>query len=298
MGIITEIKGFSIHDGPGIRTTVFAKGCPLRCKWCCNPETQKLQPEVWFIAKRCGECGDCVKVCPEGAVSMDKENKIDRAKCTQCMKCVEACRNRALEKIGMGITPEDLAEKVKKDLPFFVRSGGGVTVTGGEPLFQPDFVSRLFELCHQNKISTVLDTCACTRPDILERVLKHTDMVLLDLKIMSPEEHKKWTGVSNELILENARIIAKKTPVRVTFAVIPGANDSEENIRQTIEFTKSLGIKHIDVLPFHRLGASKYQYLGRESPFSDFDDPSEEKVKEVLDMIKSCGLEATNRRLI
>lgn len=297
-GIITEIKRFAIHDGPGIRTTVFAKGCPLRCRWCSNPETLKPYPEVYFIAARCAECGECTKVCPEDAIGMDKAHKIKRVRCTRCMLCVDACRYGALQTVGTKVTVEEVMEKIVEDYPFYVRSGGGVTLSGGEPLYQSDFASRLFEICHEKNISTVLDTSGYAKREDVERVIKHTDIVLLDIKHMSPTEHKRLTGVSNELILKNAELMASRCEVRISLPLILGVNDSEENVRQTIELGKSLGIKYIDVLPFHRLGESKYRFLGLKSPFSNFKKIPDEKVNDIVKMIESYGLRATKGRLM
>lgn len=295
-GLTTEIKRFATHDGPGIRTTIFVKGCPLGCKWCSNPETQKPYPEIYFIARKCQECGECAKACPEDAITMDKERKIDRDRCTLCMRCVEVCKYGALEKVGVEVTPEEMAEKIEEDYPFYLRSGGGMTISGGEPLYQPDFTAQLCELCHEKNISTVLDTCGYAIAEDVKRVLKHIDVVLLDVKHMSPIEHKKWMGVSNELILENAKLMSSICDVRISLPLVPGVNDSEENLIRTIEFTKSLGIKYIDVMPLHKLGTSKYQFLGLESPFSDFDKVPEEKIDEVLRLIESYGLKATRER--
>lgn len=294
--VITEIKRFATHDGPGIRTTVFIKGCPLRCQWCSNPETQKPYPEIYFIAKKCAECGRCTEVCPEDAVSMNKKQKIDRQKCTLCMLCVEACKYGALEKVGREMTPEEVAEKIAEDYPFYVNSGGGVTVSGGEPLYHPGFTSRLLEICHEKNISTALDTCGYAKPEDVERVIKHVDIVLLDLKHMSPREHEKWTGVSNELILKNAELMASRCNTRISLPLVSGVNDSEENIKRTIEFAASLGIKDIDIVPFHRLGESKYQFLGLKSPFSAFKKISDKKVSDAVRIAESYGLEATKGR--
>lgn len=296
--VITEIKRFATHDGPGIRTTIFLKGCPLRCKWCSNPETWKPSPEIYFIARKCRECGQCLEACPENAISMDKEHKIERNKCTLCMQCVEACKNGALQKVGTMMTPEQVAEKVEEDRPFYLRSGGGVTASGGEPLFWPDFTARLFEICHEKNVSTAMDTSGYGKREDVEKVLEHTDIVLLDLKHMSPAEHKKWTGESNDIILDNARLMARKCEVRVSLPLVPGVNDSEENLTRTAEFMQSLGINHIDIEPLHRLGESKYEFLGRQSPFSCFQPVTEGKLSDAVRIVESCGIKATKGRMI
>lgn len=296
--VITEIKRFATHDGPGIRTTVFVKGCPLRCKWCSNPETLNPHPEIYFIARKCKECGECLKVCPENAISMDKGHKIDRGKCTLCMRCVEACKNGAFQTVGIGMTPEDVAEKIAVDYPFYVHSGGGMTISGGEPLSQPDFTARLFEICHEKNISTVLDTSGYAKRSDVEQVLKHTDIVLLDLKHMSAREHKRWTGVSNRLILENAKLMAAMCEVRVSLPLVARINDSEENVREMVEFMLSLGIRDIDVEPLHKLGESKYEFLGLKSPFTDFQRITDERLDDIVRIIGSYGMKVTKGRMI
>ncbi len=297
---VTEIQRLSVHDGPGIRTTVFVKGCPLRCKWCSNPETWNPHPELYYIAKKCVECGKCVQSCPENAIGMDKRRKIDRQKCTLCMLCVQACKNGALEKVGREVTPKELSEKIKEDYPFYVRSNGGVTISGGEPLYQPDFVSQLLKICHEEGIHTCIDTSGYAELKNVKQVLKHVDLVLLDIKQMDSVTHRKWTGVPNELILKNAELMASECEVRISLPLIAGVNDSEENMRKTTEFAASLGIEYIDVLPFHRLGASKYEYLGLKSPFSDFRGMSsvawDKRVDRVIESIKSHGLKTTKGR--
>ena len=157
--VITEIKRFATHDGPGIRTTVFVKGCPLRCQWCSNPETQNPYPEIYFVASKCQQCGKCKEICPEDVIDLDRPERLDRSKCTRCMLCVQTCRYEALEQVGEEVTTEEAARKVLEDSPFYAHSEGGITLSGGEPLSQPEFAARLFEICHQNNVSTVLDTC-------------------------------------------------------------------------------------------------------------------------------------------
>lgn len=298
IGVITEIKCFAVHDGPGIRTTVFVKGCPLRCKWCSNAETWYVGAQIFFHTKKCKGDGECGKVCPEGAISMDNPQRIDRQKCTLCMLCVEVCKYGALEKVGTEVTPRQVAEKIEEDYPFYARSNGGMTISGGEPLYQPDFTLELLKICHEKGIKTCLDTSGYAKPEDVRRVIKHVDMALLDIKHIDPIKHAEWTGVSNELILKNAKLIASECETRVSLPLIPGVNDSEENLRRTIEFTASLRITCIDVLPFHRLGEGKYQALGLKSPYSDFEELTSEKVNEVIKMIESYGLESTRGRSI
>ncbi len=233
-GIITDIKRLETHDGPGLRTTVFVKNCPLRCKWCANPETQKPYPELFFIARKCQSCGECVEACPQDAISMDKKPTIDREQCTLCFQCVAVCKNGAWERIGIEITPEEVVKEIAQDRPFYARSNGGVTFSGGEPLSLPDFTAEVFRCCQENGINTCLDTCGYARAESVEQVLEYTDLVLLDIKHMDTVKHQEWTGVPNELILSNAELIASKRRVRISLPLIPGVNDSTENIRKTI----------------------------------------------------------------
>ena len=297
-GIITNIQRLTIHDGPGIRTTVFLKGCPLRCVWCDNPETWHEYPEIFFYDIRCVECGRCVKACPLGIVTMDKANKIDRAKCTLCMKCVEACLYGALQKVGEEVTAEYVVDEVAKDSLFYRNSGGGVTLSGGEPLYQPVFTAEIFKLCKEKFIHTTLDTSGYASREAVRQVLKYTDLVLFDIKHMDPEKHKKYTGVSNELILENAEFMADKVEIRIGIPLIPGFNDSEDNLKKTAEFAASIGVKWIDLMPIHKVGAQKYKFLGLEPPYSRWEKIPDEKVGEIRKLIESFGLRTTIGRSV
>lgn len=290
------MKKYAVYDGPGIRTTIFAKGCPLRCSWCSNPETWTLHPQIYFKAEKCREYADCVEVCPVNAVTMDNNNKVDRKKCTHCMKCVEECGSGALTVVGEKVSPGEVMEEIEKDIVFYRRSGGGVTISGGEPLFQPHFTSKIFQLCHEENIHSVLDTSGYGDPEDVKRVLRYTDLVLLDIKHMDPETHKEHTGVSNRRILKNAELMTNESEVRISLPLVGNFNNSKENIKKTIEFASSLGVEYIDVEPFHKLGEKKYEMLGIESRFPDFEEISAQEVNEVLEMIRSKGLKATKNR--
>jgi len=296
VGLITQIKTLAMHDGPGIRTTIFFKGCPLSCIWCSNPETQQKYPEIYFISNRCRHCGECSKACSENAILQDDNQRIDRQKCNRCMRCIEVCPGNALERVGIEVTAKEVAKKMEEDVPFFKRSGGGVTLSGGEPLLQPEFSFELVRLLHEKGIHTCLDTSGYGSSELVKEVIEYVDLILLDIKHMNPEVHRKWTGVSNELILKNAQIMAAKRKVRISLPLIPGVNDDIENIEETIKFSKALGIQSIDIMLFHRLGTSKYQFLGLKSRYDQFGTTSDGQVDRITKMIKSSSLDASNER--
>lgn len=294
-GIIFNLQRYSIHDGPGIRTTVFLKGCPLRCLWCQNPESQSAQPEIFFDREKCKGCGTCVKACPKGAIEIkDGKSRTNRQLCKGIGKCAEVCPNGARNLIGRYATAGEVFKEVKEDEIFYWRSGGGVTLSGGEPLAQPEFVIALLKLCKDAGINTALDTSGYTKWGTFKRVLEYVDLVLYDFKHMDPVEHKKYTGVSNELILDNVRRIHHELSITILARVpiIPGYNDSVENIKATARFIAKELDKSVKVhlLPYHRLGEVKYERLERPGkPFS-VKPPSEEHMAELKKIVESFGL--------
>jgi len=300
-GIIFSIQRFSIYNGPGIRTAVFLKGCPLRCLWCSNPEGINPNLQIIFRRENCTNCGECVSACPFGAITMSKEKKIkiDYKHCNLCMKCVDACGyRRALEKVGEEITAEEVVKEVMKDIPFFKNSNGGITLTGGEPLFQIDFAKEILKICKEKSIHTTLDTSGYTKLSDVEKVIDFVDLVLLDIKHMDSHIHKKFCGKPNEVILENAKWLAKNTKVRISFPLIPGFNDSDENIKKVAEFAAQLKVEVIDIEPLHKLAEIKYKDLGMESPFRLWKKISDEEVAKVREIIESYGLKTTKGRTI
>jgi len=294
VGCVFNIERFAIRDGPGIRTTVFLKGCPLRCLWCANPESISPVPQLFYFENLCTRCYRCVEACPNKATTKTQDGaiKIDRSLCKACGKCVEVCPNKAREISGKPMTVEQVLEEVKKDALFYQNSGGGVTVSGGEPTLQPDFLWHLLQRCQESGIHTTLDTSGFVKPEILRRVLEHTDLVLYDIKHMDPAKHKELTGVDNRLILENARMIAAMgKPMIIRVPLIPGHNDSKENLKALAEFMLSLGLKRVDLLPYHSLGKIKYYRLGMEYKLSDLKPYEGDEIAKIKADLESYGLQ-------
>lgn len=297
VGSITDIRKFSTHDGPGIRTTIFLKGCPLRCNWCSNPETQKAYPELYFIPKRCNTFGACVDICPEGAINIENKSIIDRSKCNRCMKCTRACPHGAYKEIGRKASVGEVMVECEKDLPFY-QSDGGITISGGEPLYQPDFTIALFQACREKQLSTVLDTSGYGDAVVVEKVLPLTDLVLLDIKHMDSDKHMEGTGVPNEVILQNARLMAQKVRIRVSLPLIPDFNNSQDNLEKTALFSRSIGAESVDINPIHALGAHKYQYLGLPSPYVAYKEITREDIKKAQEIFQSEGMTTTIGRMM
>ena len=295
-GWIWDIKKYAIHDGPGIRTTVFLKGCPLRCVWCCNPESQEFRTELLWIAENCDRCGRCLDTCPLQAVSEDEQGKkrIDWSRCDLCGRCLSACPNGALRLMGRQVTVNEVLREVTRDAVFYQRSGGGLTLTGGEPSAQPEFAAELLRRYKtvEGGRHTTVETCGFADWTAFSRLLEYTDLVLYDIKHMDPECHLKLTGVDHELILGNARRIAGSgRRLVIRFPLVPGINDHEDNVRSTAAFARSLaGVEEIDILPYHRLGEPKYSRLGRESTLKGTPSPNARRLNEIAALIESYGL--------
>ena len=295
-GWIFNIQRYSINDGPGIRATVFFKGCPLRCLWCSNPESQELSPQLLFFEASCVKCYRCVQVCPAGATTRGPDGKIEinRELCKACGACVEACLSDARTISGKFMKLEEVLDIIKRDIPFYRKSGGGVTASGGEPTYQPDFLRELFRQCQNSGLHTALDTCGYVRWQVLQKILEYVDLVLFDIKHMDPEIHRRFTGIDNQLILENARRIARKRkPMIMRMPLIPGNNDSPENIKSVAEFMNQMGLQKIDLLPYHRLGVSKYRRMGKEYQLSEVKSYNEEEVQRIKGLFESYGLEVS-----
>lgn len=297
-GCVFNIQRFSIQDGPGIRTTVFLKGCPLRCLWCSNPESQSPVPEVAHRDSLCNGCGDCLKVCTPEAISLSSSDrgfqiKIDREKCNNCGKCIDVCIAGALKFYGQYMSIDEVFDEVRRDTAFYSNSGGGVTASGGEPLSQADFVVELFRQCKRIGIHTTMDTCGYASVSALEKVLPETDLVLFDLKLMNSWQHRRFTKKNNGEILRNARlVVAEGVPMFIRIPLIPGINDSEENLVEIARFVSKLDNKlHIDLLPYHRFGESKYKMLDRDYQLTDVKSPNDEQLQRVMEIFKRYGLD-------
>ncbi len=284
-GLIFNIQRYSIHDGPGIRTTVFLKGCPLRCFWCQNPESQEMKPELLLDRSRCSSCGRCAEVCPSSVnVLIGDRIKMHRDKCRGCGECADACPNGARKLSGKWVTAEEVMDEILRDKVFYDNSGGGVTLSGGEPLMQADFCLQLLRRCKEEGLNTALDTCGYAPEQTLMNVLAFTDLVLYDMKCLDTAKHRNATGRSNELILKNAKIIAQSKEMHFRIPLVPGFNDSEEEIRDIAMYVrKELGRFNINLHAYNTLGEGKYDRLDRPNvrlvPQSDEDV---EKLKEIL----------------
>lgn len=293
-GIVTEIERFAVHDGPGIRTVIFLKGCPLKCKWCSNPETQNRLPEIAYDEEKCVKCGKCIARCPNNAISIgDNCIHTDKILCTNCGTCEEACLYGARKLYGKLLSVEEVFFEVKKDMLFYRNSGGGVTLSGGEATTQPEFTLNVLKKCHSQGIHTAIESCLHVKWEILEEILEHLDLVYADIKHMNPIKCRDLTGKSNVLTLENIKNITYKneTEVILRLPFVSKHNDDEENIRELTEFAKRLNIKKIEILPYHRYGSVKYNWLGREYELNDLTSPEEDSLKEITRFIESKGIE-------
>lgn len=266
MGRIFDIRRFSLHDGPGIRTVVFVKGCPLRCAWCHNPESQSGNEELFFFPEKCAGCGACARVCPVGAHRMeDGRHVLDRARCTRCFHCAAECGAQALRKVGREATVDEVMREVLADRDCYDRSGGGLTVSGGEPLAQPEFVLELLREAKRNKVHTAVDTSGYAKREVVEKFLGVADLFLYDMKETDPEKHLEYTGVPLEPILENLRFLNDRgAAIIVRAPLIPGYNDRPEHRAAVEKIVKELkNVRAVEFLPPDRFGEEKLRWLGR-----------------------------------
>ncbi len=294
-GRVFDIKRYSIHDGPGIRTTVFLKGCSLRCLWCHNPESVEVGPELMHWPSRCTRCYACIEACPKSAITKDAAGAvvIDRKACDLCGKCAEACLYDAMQIVGREMSVEEVLSEVEKDKIFYDQSGGGVTLSGGDPFVQSAFAEALLDGCRSRGIPAAVDTAGFSRNGVLDRVASKADLILYDLKCMDDARHKELTGVSNVPIIENLkRLAAGSTEVWVRIPLVSGVNDDDENVRRTIALLRSLKtIKKVGILPYHSGGLEKARRIGQESHFRKFETPSEERMAAVEAAFREAGFE-------
>lgn len=298
-GLITDFQRFSIHDGPGIRTIVFLKGCPLHCAWCQNPETITPRPEIMLIPHNCIGCGRCMKECPHDCIrgSTGRVCAIDRGRCVlpACGKCQQICYANAINISGRYLTVAEVMDLVMRDREFYERTGGGVTFSGGEPFAQPRFLRELARTAKEGKLHTAVETCGHLHWDIFSSILGYMDMVLYDLKHMDPERHLQGTGVDNRLILENLkRVDSSGMTIRARLPLVPGFNDSEDNIRATSAFIAGLSnLEALDILPYHRMGEPKWGQLDRSYKLHGVEPPARDRIFELADIARKYGIEVT-----
>ena len=294
-GMIFDIQRFCVHDGPGIRTVVFLKGCPLECIFCHNPEGQSPIPEIALTSERCGMCGRCASVCPEKAQVADGNRLFMRDRCDHCGKCVSVCYREALIIYGREMSVGDVVTEIEKDRAFYDNSLGGVTLSGGEPLMQHDFTRKVLEECQERGIETALETCGFADAEIFDEILECTDLVLFDIKSVDPVKHKSITGASNELIIGNLRrLAAADTKFILRVPMIPGLNDSNEDLGMLIDLLNEISRirkpEAVNLLPFHRLAHRKYTRLGRVYQLASLQPYSEEKIRWLVDSLKDRGV--------
>jgi pyruvate formate lyase activating enzyme len=298
LGLISAVQKYSTKDGPGIRSTVFFKGCPLGCLWCSNPELIRPLPDLLYSREKCARCGTCIQVCPQGALSFDEDGYIliDRVKCDGCGDCVEECPESALELAGRFITVDEVVDDLLKDRVFYETSGGGVTFSGGEPLWQSGFVAQVAKCMKEEGIHTALDTAGDVTWCRFEEVLPFIDLMLYDLKLLDNDQHRRFTGRDNDLILANARLLAQQgVPIHIRLVMVPGINDSPDEIRARMDFIVELGdsVKQVDVLLYHRYGAGKYPRLGLDYPLMDLPEHNDEQVDEIRALVERFGIKTT-----
>ncbi len=304
-GLIFDIQRFSVHDGPGIRTTVFLKGCSLRCFWCHNPEGLRMTPEVQFLPNRCIACGACVVACEHGGQHLDEHGRrFTRERCVACGKCVEACVAEALNLAGKWMTAAEVVAEVLRDRVFYEASAGGVTLSGGEPALQPDFAHEILARCKAEGLHTAIETCGNVPWENLERLLPFTDLVMMDLKQMDAEKHRAATGVDNRRVLANARQLAgTRVPLIFRTPVVPGVNDAAADMAAIAAFVAGLvglragtsnGAGPADIswelLSFHRLAADKYRSLGLEYRARDLNPPAKEQLAALAEIARTAGV--------
>lgn len=289
-GIVFDLKRYAMHDGPGIRTTVFFKGCPLDCPWCHNPESRAQAPELDVLAGRCIRCGECMLACPEHLAEPEQDGGLLEATCRHCFACAAACPTGARVVVGRTWSTAALMDEVEKDRPFFEESGGGVTFSGGEPLMQADFLRECLRMSKARGLHTAVDTCGYAPSEALLRIIPHTDLFLYDLKLMDPARHEAVVGVSNAPILENVCLLHRAgAQIRIRVPLVPGMTDDAENLKGVAAFVREAlgGAPAIDLLPYHAMAQAKYRRRGLEP--ASIAVPSTEAVARAVGLLESAG---------
>ncbi|NLV34217.1 MAG: glycyl-radical enzyme activating protein [Clostridiaceae bacterium] len=294
-GCIFDIQRFSLHDGPGIRTTIFFKGCNLRCFWCHNPESINLQPEIQVYAHKCIHCGKCITVCPQNAIYKNGSSFVfSRDLCMKCGKCVDSCYTNARVMAGKTVSASEVMSEIMKDEPFYNDNQGGVTFSGGEPMLQPGFLKTLLVACKEKKIHTAVDTAGNVAFEKFAEIAPYTDLFLYDIKCVDEKKHKQVTGSNNKKILANLVLldeIAKEIIIRIP--IIPGMNDTDEDMHAIGILLRNLKkVTKVQLLPFHNMAESKYESMGMEYKAKDLSAPKKERMQQFASIISSYDINA------
>lgn len=297
-GFIFDLQRYSIHDGPGIRTLIFFKGCRLRCQWCSNPESWHTYPQILYDESACVQCGACIEVCPHQAISREgKQIVTDRNICQGCGGCVDVCYYGARRIAGKYMSVDELVREIEKDTIFYRNSNGGITLSGGEVLMQADFAARLLKACKKDGFHTAIETCGLGKFSEIEKLLPYLDLVLYDLKHLDDEKHREQTGTSNAEILSNFKtLVGKNVPVVPRLPIIPGLNDSPKDLENVCALLNELGLKKFDILSYHRLGMSKYAELGYDYTLKKLTPFSSGQLDEIMEFFESRGFEVNLHR--